>query len=784
MLTKRVILSTLGIAAFAMSAEAQDLRQQTKGLNGLYKEFGEVNAPAPTTLEPAAFARLLGLPENANVKLLNYDDDALGMRHVRLQQTYMGFPIENSMYLVHSKGGTIIRTNGQLVANFPATLANTQRQSRISPQAAVQAAMARVGATSYKWQLSGEEAFLKAESGDEKATFYPSADLVWFSGTEELDPANLRLAYKLDIYAHEPVSRQYVFVDAQTGKVLAVKERLHTTDVPGSAVTGFSGTQTITTDSYNGSYRLRETGRGLGIQTFNLKKGTSYSTAVDFTDADNVWNNVNTTKDQYAADAHWGAEKTYDYFKNVHGRNSIDGAGFAIKNYVHYSTNYFNAFWDGTRMTYGDGNATNGNKPLTAIDVCGHEITHGLTSFTANLNYTGESGALNEGFSDIFGNTIEAYARPTQNSWLVGEDFYTIRSMSNPNTYQQPDTYQGTYWGATGSTAADNGGVHTNSGVLNYWYYLLCAGGSGTNDIGTAFNVTSIGTTAAAAIAFRTLTVYLTPTSNFAACKTASLQAATDLYGAGSAQVTQVTNAWTAVGVGSTTGGGTACTDTYETNETRTTAKAITTNTAINAKIGTSTDIDWFSFANTSTAKNIKISLASLPADYDVVLYNAAGTQVAISQNASTTAESIIYNNGAIGTYYIKVYGYSGATSANCYSLTASVSGTAFFGIGNETGATDGDIFIIDHANPAKANTTSIYPNPAQRQIYVRQTAEQASEMMFSLYDLSGKLVLTKILSLEAGENQLMVELPVLQNGLYFVRIGEGEIKRIMLMNN
>ena len=152
-------------------------------------------------------------------------------------------------------------------------------------------------------------------------------------------------------------------------------------------------------------------------------------------------------------------------------------------------------------MIYGDGSSTNGNKPLTSLDVCAHEIGHGMTSFSANLAYNKESGALNEGFIDILGNSVEFSQRPTKASWKLGEDFsYVIRDMANPNAYRQPDTYGGTYWvnvvGCTptgGATGNDYCGVHTNSGVLNFWYYLLVQGGSGTNDKGFAYNVTDIG---------------------------------------------------------------------------------------------------------------------------------------------------------------------------------------------------------------------------------------------------------------------------------------------------
>ena len=192
-----------------------------------------------------------------------------------------------------------------------------------------------------------------------------------------------------------------------------------------------------------------------------MNQGDVYGNAVDFTDTDNNWNNVNTNLDEYATDAHWGAEMTYDYYLNNHGRNSIDDNGLALKSYIHYQAGpnpFFNAFWNGNWMTYGDGNGNNVT-PLTSMDIAAHEVTHGLTQHTASLIYQGESGALNESFSDIFGTCIENFARPSNWNWTLGEDIGTIfRSMSNPNTFNDPDTYMGTYWIPT-DTVFDNGGV-------------------------------------------------------------------------------------------------------------------------------------------------------------------------------------------------------------------------------------------------------------------------------------------------------------------------------------
>ncbi|HEY4800379.1 MAG TPA: M4 family metallopeptidase, partial [Bacteroidia bacterium] len=332
--------------------------------------------------------------------------------------------------------------------------------------------------------------------------------------------------------------------DALNGEILDEQNLICNMDVIGTAVTKYSSTVTMTSDNYGtGQYRLRETGRGNGIETYNLKNSSSY-TNTDFTNTSATWNVSGT--DQAASDAHWGAEQTYDYYHNTFGRNSIDGAGYKLLSYVHYSTNYVNAYWDGQRMTYGDGNPSQGYNIMTALDVCGHEITHGLTSNTAKLG-TGEAGALNEGFSDIFGTTIESFARPNQHDWLMGADLMTngkgLRDMSNPKSLNQPDTYKGANWDASGE-------VHTNDGPCIFWYYLMCQGKSGTNDIGSAYNVTAIGMSDAAKIAYRALTVYFTSATTYATARTYAIQAATDLFGACSQQVITCTNAWYAVGVG------------------------------------------------------------------------------------------------------------------------------------------------------------------------------------------------------------------------------------------
>lgn len=514
----------------------------------------------------------------------------------RFQQYFKGIKVEHGSYTVTAKNDKISFMSGE----FYAIDAEQKTIPAITEEYALNKAMQSVNATAYIWQTAD------SVTHDGKK---PQAELVFVDNI--MYSKGQRLAYKFNIYAIKPLSRANIYVDAETGEIIlsdavikhvtlgkAAKETTinnagteennvqHTnsplTNITASAVTRYTGTRNIITDQVAaGVYRLRETGRTTGVnntgsyvETFNCKTSTAYAVAVDFTDADNNWTAAeynNAAKDNAALDAHWGAEKVIDYWWNIHGRRSIDNKGFGIKNFIHYDVSYNNAYWNGTAMTYGDGSGVaTGFDVLTALDVCGHEIGHGLCEFTAGLVYSNESGAMNEGFSDIWGACIENYTigigdvpgGDNKEPFKIGEEIVAsaaqpLRSMSNPNsttTYgQQPDTYLGNFW-ATGT--ADNGGVHTNSGVLNHWFYVLVQGESGTNDIGSVYSVTGIGWTKAEKIAYIT-ELNLTANATYANCRTASINAAIALYGRCSAEVTAVTNAWYAVGVGAIAG---ACT--------------------------------------------------------------------------------------------------------------------------------------------------------------------------------------------------------------------------------
>ncbi|MBF8154371.1 peptidase M4 family protein [Exiguobacterium sp. TBG-PICH-001] len=346
-------------------------------------------------------------------------------------------------------------------------------------------------------------------------------------------------AYKVTstVLAGKEPSRWTYFIDANSGKVLNKFDQLaHAT---GTTVLGTSATFNTTLSA--GKYYLQDTTRGKGVYTYDAKNRTSLPGTL-WADADNVFN---ATYDRAAVSAHVNAAKTYDFYKNTYGRNSYDNAGARLNSTVHYSTNYNNAFWDGTKMVYGDGDGTTFVALSGALDVVAHELTHAVTEYTAGLVYQNESGAINEAVSDIMG-TVAEYTVGSNFDWLVGEDIYTpgvsgdaLRSMSNPAAYGDPDHYSKRYTGTQ-----DNGGVHINSGIINKAAYLLGNGGTFYN-----VSVTGIGVPKLGAIYYRALNTYLTPNSNFSSLRAAVIQSAKDLYGSTSAEATAAAKSFDAVGV-------------------------------------------------------------------------------------------------------------------------------------------------------------------------------------------------------------------------------------------
>lgn len=523
-----------------------------------YIEFG-LNENKAESMAKQVIKDALKAGANHDFKVYNTESDGLGYQHSRHQQYFKNTKVEFGTYVSHSKNGKIVSLSG----DYKKIDDTFDVRASLPEHMALQAALATVNAQEYMWQTEDAADYYQKVKGK----YQPEGELVLienFAGNSLEEKNQMRLAWKFDVYATSPLSRAHVYIDAKNGEHIFSNAIIHHVAAPGTLVTRYLGTVTANTDQVSAtSYRLRDPSRGSGVNTFNLARGTRYSRATDFTDADNNWNSFNNAnKDNAALDAHVGAQATYDYWKNVHGRLSFNGSNAAINSYVHYSSNYVNAFWDGSRMTYGDGNGTSYD-PLTSVDVCAHEIGHGVCSYTANLAYNKESGAMNEALSDIWGACVEYYQEAQAGTshpgtWLVGEDFELVnhvgfRNMANPNAKQDPDTYGGTYWVSQNCTPSSNNdycGVHTNSGVLNYMFYLLATGGSGTNDLGNAFTVVGIGMTDAAKIMYRMESVYMTSSTNYAGARTFAIQAANDLFPGNTQQVRSVTNAFYAVGIG------------------------------------------------------------------------------------------------------------------------------------------------------------------------------------------------------------------------------------------
>lgn len=468
-----------------------------------------------------------------------------GLTHLRYQQFYGRFKVEAGELILHQKDRKTVSMNGKY---FPDLQADTS--IGISPAEAIQKALALYPDAVFMWELPSEQALLKKTGNGKRHSYYPQAELMLISLHDSCRNSDFRLAYKLDVYAYAPQSRAWIYIDALTGRVLDREEQICNIDRVGIAHTKYSGIKNITCDSIApDTFVLRESSRGNGIETIDVRViGLDSSRA--FIDHDNVWNNVNAFKDEVATDVHWGTGVTYDYFKQYHNRSSYDDSDGYILSKVHVGTKYVNAFWDGNTANYGDGDGIN-YTPLTSIEICAHELSHGVTQHTARLRYRNESGALNESFSDIFGKSVEHYADTTGFDWLIAGKITLknkpFRNMAFPPAQSHPKYYYGThYYQGT----LDNGGVHSNSGVQNFWFYLLCEGGSGMREADSlAYTVEAIGMEKAARIAYLTLSTDLIRESEYIDACYLSIEAAANLYGENSFEYKQVQKAWFAVGL-------------------------------------------------------------------------------------------------------------------------------------------------------------------------------------------------------------------------------------------
>lgn len=550
---KKLVLAAFLIVAFANTRAQPEVKVSPFEVVSVSEETGIpsfilFNKILPDPDAPELwFRNYLEADRNFHLQFLASRTDGAGNRHLRFMQTYKSVPIEDAVVHLHMRGGSAHSANG---AFHPRV--DPANGVVLTPEEALRHALQLFPAeANYAWNVPYYEELLKKVSHDQSASHKPRPELVLVHHDHVF-----LYAFRVDIYSVSPLMRKLLWLNAEDGSLIDERDLLHDFDVVGKAHTRYSGIQTITCNTnLPGIFTLSETGRGGGIATLNGKEVASGGLPTDFTDEDNEWNNVNPEQDEVATDLHWGLEKTYDYYRFILNRLSIDDADYSLLGIAHmYSApgeKMANAFWNGSYAFFGDGNDTSMN-PLTSVDIVGHEISHGLTQMTAGLAYKNESGALNESFSDIFGKNIEHYACPFNFSWEIGKVTMkpgkrTLRSMQHPHANCNPSYYRGRYYY---SGFDDHGGVHINSGVQNYWYYLLCEGGSGVREKDAApYYIKPIGFDKAAQIVYSNLVNYLTPGSKYLDAANGSVAAAKMLFGDNSLEAYTVHTAWYAVGV-------------------------------------------------------------------------------------------------------------------------------------------------------------------------------------------------------------------------------------------
>ncbi|WP_018568563.1 M4 family metallopeptidase [Streptomyces sp. PsTaAH-124] len=478
-------------------------------------------------------ARQIGLGAQEKLVVKDVVKDADGTVHTRYERTYAGLPVLGGDLIVHTaKSGA---TEGVTKANNAAL-----KVASLTP---------KVAAAKAEQQAVG----LAKEAGSAQTTADQAPRKVIWAGN-----GTPVLAYETVVGGLQDdgtPNQLHVITDAATGKKLYEYQGIET----GTGKTLYSGQVTLTTTKSGSTYQLTDGSRG-GHKTYNLARKTS-GTGTLFTDADDVWGTgtaSSSSSDQTAAaDAAYGAQETWDFYKSTFGRNGIKNNGQGAYSRVHYGSNYVNAFWDDSCfcMTYGDGSGN--THPLTALDVAGHEMSHGVTSNTAGLNYSGESGGLNEATSDIFGTGVEWFANNAadKGDYLIGEKI-DINGDGSPLRYMDKPSKDGAsadYWSST----VGNKDVHYSSGVANHFFYLLSEGSGAKTINGVSYNsptsngakVTGIGRDKALQIWYKALTTYMTSTTNYKAARTATLNAASALYGASSAEYAAVGAAWSGVNV-------------------------------------------------------------------------------------------------------------------------------------------------------------------------------------------------------------------------------------------
>jgi Zn-dependent metalloprotease len=481
-------------------------------------EFGEQGVPSylmgklaerEAQKDPVAEARS-ALKRHGDAFRRNPDDDFVyrtqetdeqGMTHVRMGQTYKGLPVVGGELIVHLTKDKVAGINGRFVADldFPTEPALT------GERAAEQA-------------LS----FIKNE-GEGKASVVEMRRPVIFTDAERV--RGLALPVQVQYDGPQGVEVEDLFIDAFTGEVLG----RHPLVWRAKSLAIYNGNRSCDQKTLPGTL--------MGLPGNPL--------------------------DEAGLAALNGTSTTYDYYWNTFRRDSYDGNGAQLVSTVHFSSftqnlvcEDNNAAWfsTGRQMAYGDGDGRTFGNLANGLDITAHELSHAVVNATANLTYSGESGALNEATADILGESAAFYAG--RGDWLIGAEVYTPGTANDALRYMNDPARDAGQFGLTSSDfyplrytgTVDKGGVHFNSGIANLFFYLLSQGGRHPRNRSNIY-VTGIGIDKAQRIWYRALTVYMTATTNFQGALRATRFAAADLYGAYTTEWFSVVSAWAAVGV-------------------------------------------------------------------------------------------------------------------------------------------------------------------------------------------------------------------------------------------
>lgn len=459
------------------------------------------------------------------LKVVEVNKDDIGDTFVKFAQVIEGTEVDNSIINVHyDKNGVIVSVNGNLEENKEIT---TLGSKVISPEEAIEIA--------------------KSQFEIKKLKKTPKAEKLVI--TE--DGVNYEV-YKINIFFMEPTIGNYdVFVEVNSGKVIKIEDKIrYNNPVIGKGIDVLGKTRELNLSEDKGKYGMLDLTNEAteAIATYDAKNSTE--------EQFNMFLVSNTTKEFTAEEhkapvsAHYNADKVIDFYKNLLNRNSIDNKGMAIESITHLGSNYNNAFWAGDMMFYGDGDGVEFTYLSGDLDVVGHEMTHGVIEYTADLAYHNQSGALNESMADVFGVLISTYDKYNvanrgtwkfdSADWVVGDDIYTpniqgdaLRSLKDPTLYGQP-AHMTDYYELADTEDEDWGGVHSNSGIPNK----------------AAYNIASnIGMDKTARIYYRALTQYMHADTNFQQAAYCLVQAAADLYGKGSNEITVIKNSFASTGV-------------------------------------------------------------------------------------------------------------------------------------------------------------------------------------------------------------------------------------------